>query len=201
MLYTFFRLFSICFTGASTAFLLVAKYVYAPLVRIAAHDKDEPPPFEWRYLEELEALPERDLSADELVELGEREVDAETPDGRVIMTYDDDAQSFAYYTDSKTISFKYLDAMARQFAVENDAKQICVNYGYDYVASEAKPAEVNERQSVFVKLKPRPSKPKRTKITNRFSHRGSIEQKWTVLEKPPPSLTFADYKKKCVDNA
>lgn len=193
MLYSFFRLFSICFTGTSAASLLVAKYVYAPMIR-DSETEDEHLPFEWGYLEELEALPERELSNEELVKLGDCELDVETPAGRVLMTYDEDAKSFAYYTDSKNVPFKYLDALAREFAVKHDAKQICVNYGYDYATPEVEPKPCLERSSVFVKLKARPSAPKRVKKTNRFSHRGSIEQKWTVLE-TPPSMTFAEFKK------
>ena len=194
MLYALLRLFSICLTGASAAVILVAKYVYAPMLR-GDDGEDEPLPFEWRFLEELEALPARELSPDERSKLAEQEVDVETPAGRVLMSYDDDSKSFAYHTDSKRVPFRYLDAVARQFAVEHDAKQICVNYGYDYVAHESTPSPGAERSSVFVKLKARPAEAKRRiKIMNRFSHRGSIEQKWTVLE-PPNAMTFADYKK------
>ena len=184
--------------GTSVAFILVAKYVYMPLIK-NNEQENERMPFEWQYIDELDNLAVRLLSTEELVKLADKEVDVETPAGRVLMSYDEDSKSFVYYTNKKSIPFKYLDAVARQFAVENDAKQICVNYGYDYVASEQKlqPA-CNERSSVFVSFKPLPSQSIRSKITNRFSHRGTIEQKWTVLEKPNP-ITFADYKKKYVD--
>ena len=193
MFYTFFRLFSIYFTGTVAASVLIAKYVYAPMLR-NSDDEDEPPPFEWGYLEELEAIAERELSSEELVKLGDCKLDAETPAGRVIMSYDEDAKSFTYYTDSKNVPFKYLDAMAREFAVKHDAKRICVNYGCDYIEPKEKPKNYLERSSVFVKLKPRSNAPKRVKKTNRFSNRGTIEQKWTMLE-TPSSMTFAEYKK------
>ena len=192
-LYSFFHAFSICLFGTSAAFLFVAKYVHRPL---RDEETEEPFPFEWRYLEELEALAPRELSDAELRQLYEKEVDVETPEGRVVMTYDVDTRTFVYYTVTKTVPFKYLDAIARQFAVENDAKQICVNYGHDYVTN-APPKEETKRESVFVKFKSASKKnePKRTKIANRFSHRGSIEQKWTVVDEPN-RLTFAEYKKK-----
>lgn len=200
MLCTLLRVFSIYFIGTSVAFFLVAKCVYAPMKRDET-DEDEPIPFEWRFLEELDMLTERELSADELLQLGECEVDVETPDGRVLMSYDEDSKSFAYYTDSKNISFRFLDAVARQFAIENDAKQVCVNYGRDYVVEGTKPSPSPERSSLFVKLKQRQKEvARRIKVTNRFSHRGSIDQKWVKLDQPS-SMTFADYKKKCVDNA
>lgn len=202
------RLASICLAGTATAFLVVAKFVYAPLRNV--EEEEEPMPFEWRFLEELEALAPRELNADELRGLSEREVDVETPDGRVIMTYDDESQSFVYYTDQKVVEFKHLDAVARQFAFENDAKEICVNYGYAYVTMEEKPESTSPQREVFVSPKKRTTKPKQVKVTNRFSHRGRIEQKWTVVDSVTPvgrdgfagtPLTFAQFKKKCVDNA
>lgn len=177
--------------GTSLAIILIAAFVYDP--QPISPDMIEPIPFEWRYLEELEEMTDRSISDEELAKLADYEVDEETPDGRVIMSYDHDAQAFAYYADEKQIQFKYLDALARQFTVKHDVKDICVNYGYEYIDVTAKESQA-PMDDVFVKPKAVATRKKRTKIANRFSHRGSLKQKWMVIEEPE-RLTFADFKK------
>lgn len=189
--YDFFHVLSVYLTGTSIAVLFVAVFVHTPSIQ--CDEEDEMLPFEWNFLEELEMLSERELSSDDLKHLRDKQVDVETPAGRVLMSYDDETKSFCYYTDSKVIPFKYLDAVARQFAVEHDAKQICVNYGHDYVVIEHTRNAPTEESSVFVKVKPRTKKESRLKITNRFSHRGTIESDKVTIEERK-TMTFGEYK-------
>ena len=104
-------------------------------------------------LEELETIPLTKTKSDGLMLLKH---DAETPFGKVIMTYDVDAASFCYYTDSRFVPYKTLDAVARRFAVAHNCKCICVNYKEEWKkAKAAAHAEEEEelRQTINNKVK------------------------------------------------
>jgi hypothetical protein len=59
-------------------------------------------------------------------------IDIETPEGLCKMNYDDSVESFTYYCDNRAISYKTLDAVARQYAIKYNCKNICVNYKDEY---------------------------------------------------------------------
>ena len=84
--------------------------------------------YERKYLTELEQLEERVLSDTELNELKNKIVRENTPDGEIIMFYNNNTKSYFYYTDIRNVSYKILDAVARCYAVTYNVKQVCVNY-------------------------------------------------------------------------
>lgn len=88
----------------------------------------DPIDFADKFYEELNSLAPRDFSKEELDTLQFNIVDIDTPDGQVKMTYNNLTGSFWYYTNNKNILYKYLDAVARFFAIEYKCRQICVNY-------------------------------------------------------------------------
>lgn len=127
--------------------------------------------YEKGHLDELEALDDNKLSNEDLTALRNLNVEDETPFGKVIMTYNSDTESYWYYSDSKSVPYKTLDALARNFAVTHSCKCVCVNYreewekakakakSFEEKPAEAKPAEANEsddtpkQRDVFAKLK------------------------------------------------
>jgi len=115
----------------------------------ASEDEEETEVLEDKYYEELNALDVRVLTKEELDELQSNVVEVETPDGLVKMTYNNASESFWYYTDNKNIHYKYLDAVARHFTIENKCRQICVNYKEEYEkAVSIKDRLVEEEQRV-----------------------------------------------------
>ena len=84
--------------------------------------------YEIKYLQDFRELEEYELTKDEIKCLGTKKVEDETPMGKIIMTYNSDTQSFWYYCDTKILTYKTLDAVARLFAVKYNCKQICVDY-------------------------------------------------------------------------
>ena len=84
--------------------------------------------YEQKYFNDFYELEESKLSETELKELFNKNIEDETPMGNVIMTYNHETESFWYYCDSKTLTYKTLDALAQLFAIKHDCKQICVNY-------------------------------------------------------------------------
>jgi len=95
-------------------------------------DTEDDISLEDRYYEELNALVVRDMTKEELEALHTIFLDVDTPDGLVKMTYNSVTESFWYYADNKNIHYKYLDAVARLFTVENNCRQVCVNYKEEY---------------------------------------------------------------------
>jgi hypothetical protein len=64
-----------------------------------------------------------------------------TPQGDVIMTYDDSRKLFCYYSDKRTIQFKYLEPVARKYVVEHGCKRLYIDIRKELIkAKEAKDA-------------------------------------------------------------
>tara|TARA_Y100000389_G_C17465530_1_gene525165 strand:+ start:3576 stop:4370 length:795 start_codon:yes stop_codon:yes gene_type:complete len=84
--------------------------------------------YEQKYLDEFHELEDRQLSDEELNKLTDKFVDDETPSGKVIMLYNKGTESFWYYCDTKTLTYRTLDTIARLFAIKYNCKQICVDY-------------------------------------------------------------------------
>jgi hypothetical protein len=51
-----------------------------------------------------------------------------TPQGDVIMTYDDSRKTFCYYSDKRTIQFKYLEPVARKYVIEHRCKRLYIDF-------------------------------------------------------------------------
>lgn len=89
------------------------------------------------YYDELNDLEDRVLDKDELEKLGTIVVKEKTPNGNVIMTYNNKSESFCYYCDDKNIRYMILDTVARKFTIDNKCKSICVNYKAEFEKAKA----------------------------------------------------------------
>ena len=77
---------------------------------------------------ELEQLEHKTLTSEEIVDLRNKIVNEDTPEGSVIMYYNSDTESFWYYSNTKNISNRTLDAVARKYSITHRCKEICVNH-------------------------------------------------------------------------
>ena len=140
---TFFTVLGVLVTGLFTGFVAVATFVYNP-------SKEDPkPPYEQKYYEEFCDVEERELDEDELSKLKETFMCETTPNGDVIICYNKDQESFDVWHDDRNIPFMVLDAVAQHYAIEYDAKKICVNYKEEYdkaVEKLKKEQEENEKK-------------------------------------------------------
>ena len=50
-----------------------------------------------------------------------------TPQGDVVMTYDGERGMFCYYSDKRTIQFKYLESVARKYVIEHGCKRLHID--------------------------------------------------------------------------
>jgi len=85
--------------------------------------------YESQYFKQLEDLPEKELSPEELDVISQHVLMEETPKGLVYMSYNAETQTFNYYTDKFVdVTYEILDTVARLFAITFLCKQVCVNY-------------------------------------------------------------------------
>ena len=173
--------------------------------------------FEKLYYEEFSSLNESNLSNKQLFDLKNKYVELETPFGIVILSYDFDTECFIYYADSTNISFKSLDSIARYFVIENNCKQICVDYKNEWTMAKQNALlmkfnpsnnenKVN-KDPVFASFKPyntlsnkiNPSLTKhliQTEKCNRFTYKGKLSEfnkSNCVPQTNIPSITYKDY--------
>lgn len=169
--------------------------------------------FNMGFTSDLENLDDRELTPSELVGLFNFSVASDTPFGKVIMTYNNEYESYWYYADSKNIPYMTLDAVAREYAVKYDCKAVCVNYKEEWEKSKAaalaqkKEDEENKdigveeekgERDVFANFKSYNTNKSRkdsikrrryrimTDRSNQFSHKGKLEQ-WERDRQPNKS--------------
>lgn len=160
------------------------------------------------FYDELEALEDRELSTKELEDLSNKHIEEDTPEGKVIMVYNNNSETFWYYSKTKNVSNRTLDAVARRYAVTHDCKTICVNHKkeiervqkkiFDMMLEKNTPNNEDETQdkeaddtntSVFVK--PKITKKKLIRRhnrvivdhVNRFTYKGKLDEYKIVDEK------------------
>ena len=84
-------------------------------------------PYENKYYDKFDLLEVEELEEDYVKGLKNNILYESTPKGKVIMYYDHDKESFIYYCDTKDISYLYLEAVARKYALTYSCKKIVVD--------------------------------------------------------------------------
>lgn len=55
-----------------------------------------------------------------------KRVEENTPDGKVLLTYDEPSSTFFYWAE-KTITYKYLEVVARKYVILYECKEVYIN--------------------------------------------------------------------------
>ena len=84
-----------------------------------------------------------------------------TPQGDVVMTYDGERGMFCYYSDKRTVQFKYLESVARKYVIEHGCKRLHIDIRKEIVKAKAAATETIKAAStksaaptqVFAQLK------------------------------------------------
>jgi hypothetical protein len=79
-----------------------------------------------------------------------------TPQGDVVMTYDGERGMFCYYSDKRTIQFKYLESVARKYVIEHGCKRLHIDIRKEIVKAKAaatEPTKAAAPTQVFAQLK------------------------------------------------
>ena len=168
ILSSFFTVVTSILTGAAVGFVIVSYIVYDKDADKEDETDDEyegEEKYQFQFFNELENLPEREMTKEELEELRLKTVEEETPEGKIIMTYNSDTESFWYYADSTTVPYSTLDTVARVFSIKYNCKSICVNYREEWL--KGKKNAVNEKEK-REKEKNKPKEPKEKSIFANF---------------------------------
>jgi hypothetical protein len=153
--------------------------------RTRIKNQDQPSAFENRYLKEYDALAD---DPDAAVPPPNNHVRETTPQGDVIMTYDANRCAFCYYSDTRSVQFKYLEPVARKYVLENGCKRLHVDIRKAAQATQAQvkaeaEAQSQKKDSVFAQLKKYGSKPSHVpqkevpqKEVTRYLHCGTLNE-------------------------
>ena len=96
-------------------------------------DEEDELPFIQRFYEEFNELEEKDLDDDEKKKLLTSFLEMETDNSeKVIIRWNNDRNSFDFWSDNKNITYLELDACAQKYAIDNDCKSVVVNYKQEY---------------------------------------------------------------------
>jgi len=107
--------------------------------------------FENRFLREYDALAE---DPDAPVPAAHAHVRETTPQGDVIMTYDADRCAFCYYSDTRSVQFKYLEPVARKYVLEHGCKRLYIDMRKELAkTTSATTTNAATTKSVFAQLK------------------------------------------------
>lgn len=168
----FFIFTGVFISGSAIAIAVSARLLFKEIKKeynnLYGYDSDDEEYFDSKYLKEyLEMSSDKEESKSKLDDLKNKVVSEYSPNGLVILGYDNDKQSFYYYSDSKNIDYSYLEVIARKFVVTNNCKDILINSReefYKALNKEVKKQSSPEEEStnnVFANLKTT----EKTKIT------------------------------------
>ena len=134
-----------------------------------------------KYYQELSDLQERILSTEELENLRLNVIEEEMSNGKVIMTYNSDNETFWYYTDYKSVPYVVLDKIARLFAITYNCKSVCVNSKEELEKAEKKYEEKMVREEEQQRLKDekdeKDEKPKEKSVFASFKNYNTTDTK------------------------
>ena len=133
--------------------------------------------------------------------IGKGIVEEETPDGLIIMKYNDDVERFEYWSD-KSIRYKYLEVVARKYVIIYDCKDKYVNMFKELLEAmdKAKEEKKNKKENevnVFANLKNYKKKDDDDeKIVNQkaniYKHMGKLNE-YGVKKKEVKNIDFRTF--------
>lgn len=107
-----------------SSYFLLKKFINKEEKKIE-EKKEEP--YENKYYDKFDELDCRELEEDYVKGLKSNIIIDKTPKGNVLMYYDFEKESFIYYSDTKDISYLYLETVARKYAIQFNCKKIVVD--------------------------------------------------------------------------
>jgi hypothetical protein len=146
------------------------------------------------FFNKLSEMETRDLNQTEIENLRLKTVESESPYGKIIMTYNNDTDSFWWYSEAQQhscyIPYKILDTIARRFAITHNCKQICVNYKEEWEKErqlvlediQKKQIEAEENKTVMPAINFK-NFPIHVSTLNRFTNKSNLHELCPSLKK------------------
>ena len=144
-------------------------------------------PYFYKFLDDYDLLEKHELSVDYLNSLNTKYIKETTPFGLVILTYNNEYNSFDYYCKKSTIvGFNYLEVVSRIYVVNFDCKNIyndnfdnlTLLYNSKYGNNNSLPSITSSEPSVFFSKKITSSKNKTVDnyVSNTYKYKGTIDE-------------------------
>ena len=208
-LLAFFSTFGIFSFGYIISAFTASYLSYLPL-----HDEleDDDTLYENMINEKFTKLDIRDLSNNYINNLGNNFAREMTSQGEVILCYNTETESFNYWCDSKSISFKTLELVSKKYVIDYNCKTL-YKYKEQPEGDKEQPESDKEqpesdkdtstKQNVFANLKEYNKNNKKITteiVKNRYSYRGNIENwnidinKKIVIDNSNSELSFKSFK-------
>ena len=200
---------------------VVAKFVFLPHVEMAKNEKE----IEWPEEEEIVKYEEKYPIIEKNVKNEDLDTDKccvceSTPDGLVFLKYNKKNEIFDWWGDNKSVSYKYLETVARKYVNSFKCSNFYIDREEDLKQQIEKEKEEEERKKMededkkeeeedsdddlFVKLKPNEKiKPKKKEQKaaingNKYKYCGKIKDfkllKKTEKKKKKKKLDFSSWK-------
>lgn len=160
----------------------------------------EHPTIEYKPYEQFYPLDTKETIEESIDRLIHKEVEEMTPEGKVILSYDESSNTFLYWA-QKPIAYKYLEVVARKYVIVYDCKEVYVNMVKELLKAMQANTEVKEIKTItdspFVVFKSynrvhKVNKKIANETGNHYKHMGKEKVESVPTYKP---ITFADYKK------
>ena len=201
-LLAFFSTFGIFSFGYIISAFTVSYLSYLPL-----HDEleDDDTLYENMINEKFTKLDIRDLSNNYINNLGNNFAREMTSQGEVILCYNTETESFNYWCDSKSISFKTLELVSKKYVIDYNCKTL-YKYKEQPESDKEQPEsdkDTSTKQNVFANLKEYNKNNKKITteiVKNRYSYRGNIKNwnidinKKIVIDNSNSELSFKSFK-------
>ena len=218
----FYTLFGIIPLGLLFPTWIVAKYIWLPLKEKTKRELELLPnmevPYEYTYSPENAGNTNKNYDG-----LMKSYVMEQTPDGYVILRWNKSQGSFEFWSD-KTISYKYLEVVARKYIITFSCKDIYINRGEllkeklkklkELISQNLENKEKDEdkdnteEESVFASLKTQKNKKKlKTRIerddvvcetANKYLNKGKLNEcdfcNVSVQKEKVKEISFTDWK-------
>jgi hypothetical protein len=101
--------------------------------------------FEDKYLDRMKTAEEKELTVERLDSLKDSFVMENTPQGNVVMFWDNKRDTFAYYADH-LIPYRFLEVVGRKYVLMNDCKKLFVNMDEEIKAAEKRLEEKKQKK-------------------------------------------------------
>jgi len=119
---------------------LKAFFISEKIVEVTTDEQKEtrePVKFEEKYLERLKSVEDKELTDDKLQSLKDSFVMENTPQGNVIMFWNNNRDTFEYYADH-IIPYRFLEVVGRKYTIMNDCRRIFVDMYEEIETAKAK---------------------------------------------------------------
>lgn len=111
-------------------------------------EKKAPVKFEDRYLKKLKETEEKELTPEKLDSLSNSFVMENTPQGNVLMFWDNKRDTFSYYADH-LIPYRFLEVVGRKYVLTNDCRRLFINMEDEIKAAEKRLEEKKQKKELL----------------------------------------------------